>query len=321
MISSITTSIRAVHAACLVVADVAEPGLRHGGPQHDQEQQHVETPVEDPVRTATASLSWPVPPGEPGADRARCRSARRRGRPARRAAPAGRGASSAAPARGRRRRARRWRNRVIQGRRTTSAATAATATRPSSSRNDRAATAPRTLVEQAGNGGELGTEHRHGARGFACVREESAECVRACRSGRLGGLGWCGDAVGLELFGHGLADGIDQAVELLLRHAGRRRRGRLGVHCNHAGKQKADRQRNRTKGGHENSSFAAGLRPGGRRWEAPPFGADYRFILILPLHKGSGRLDMGQLARCAIQQEVRLQTLVLDCRHRRSSQD
>ena len=161
---------------------------------------------------------------------------------------------------------------------------------------DRAPSAALALVEQSRDGGELPAERRNRAGGLACVREESAECVRAFRGGRLGGLGWCGDAVGLELFGHGLADGIDQAVELLLRHAGRRRRGRLGVHCNHGGKQKADRQRNRTKGGHENSSFAAGLRPGGRRWEAPPFGADYCFILILPLHKGSGFHDMGQSA-------------------------
>ena len=69
MISSITSLDAGVHGARIVVGDVAEPGLRQGRPQHDQEQQHVEAPVEDAVEDGGGEPVLAGRAGEPGADR------------------------------------------------------------------------------------------------------------------------------------------------------------------------------------------------------------------------------------------------------------
>jgi hypothetical protein len=57
-----------IHGARIVVGDLAEPGLRQCRPQDDQEQQHIEAPVEDAVEDGGSELVLAGRTGEPGAD-------------------------------------------------------------------------------------------------------------------------------------------------------------------------------------------------------------------------------------------------------------
>ena len=132
------------------------------------------------------------------------------------------------------------------------------------------AAAGRTLIEQAGNGGEMRAEHGNGQGQPTRPLQENGKSIRCLfalgrlrldnHGGRrrlLGGFrlgagagrrGRCRNALGLELLGHRIADGIDQRVELLLRHALWRRDGRLGLHCDGACREQEHRQHDGTEG-------------------------------------------------------------------------
>ena len=188
-----------IHGARIAVGGVAEPGLRQRGPQHDQEQEDIETPMEDAVEDRGGKLVLADRTGKPGADRGIADH------------PDG---EDAQPVEQRQQAEMRERAQALLGAGATGEAMAQAGHEGAQDRFGRdrrhgdeaqqekearcAAAAPRmswgTLVEQPGNGGEMGAEHGNGAHDLAGALEEDGEGPRPfgdrrAHDGRRGRLG------------------------------------------------------------------------------------------------------------------------------------
>ena len=118
---------------------------------------------------------------------------------------------------------------------------------------------PRAFIERLGKACEVGARGRSGSQDVFGLLKKGGELVgdhTACgwRGGwRRGGEG----TVVLQLDGHGLGDGIDEDVELLLRHAGRQGRRRLSVARDETANEEDHRQRDDAQRSHSIIHFTA----------------------------------------------------------------